>query len=141
MGVRYTRLVAKVSYILFNVPPTSSQMTLHRKLFGDGSSNPAEPGKRLHMTKRTTYQLMEEQRNQVGENGHGQGGEVCTGSELDPLLTLPLSRTQHQSVHIHNGPSVVQDAYRAIRYMSATFLNTINRCIESCHNSPNRIQI
>lgn len=91
MGVRYTCLVAKASYILFNVPPTSSQMTLCRKLFGDGSSDPAEPSKRLRMTKRTTYRLMEEQRNQVGENGRGQSSEVCTRSGLNPPLTLPLS--------------------------------------------------
>jgi hypothetical protein len=102
-------------------------MTLYRKLFGDGSSDPAEPSKRLHMTKRTTYQLMEEQRQQEGENGHGQGSEVCTRSEL--TITPPLtstSRTQHKSAHIHDGPNAVEDAYRTIGYVSAPLLNTIN---------------
>jgi hypothetical protein len=31
------------------------------------------------MTKRTTYQMMEEQRQQEGEGGGGQGDGVCTG--------------------------------------------------------------
>lgn len=57
----------------------SLKCTIHRKMFGDGSTNSTEPSKRLQITKRTTYRLMEEQRQRDGEQGGRQDGEVCTG--------------------------------------------------------------
>ena len=91
MGIGHTHLVAKVCFIMFCVQLASSQMIFHRKLFGDGSANLTKPSKRLCMMKRTTYRLMEQQRQQEGREGGGQGDEVCTGqdsilSQLDLLL-------------------------------------------------------
>lgn len=54
-----------------------SHVAFHRKLFGDSSDTPAQPSKRLVLTKKTTYRLMEKQRRQ-GEDADEQGDEVCT---------------------------------------------------------------
>jgi hypothetical protein len=63
-------------------------------MFGDGSANSAEPSKKLRMTKRTTYWMMEEQRQREGEDGGGQGDEVCRSVfNIAPLLNLLLEHT------------------------------------------------
>ena len=67
----------RVYTILHHTSTFSS--TPHRKLFGDGSEDSAGPGKRIILTNRRTYRLMEKQKQQVDEGEGEQSRVVCAG--------------------------------------------------------------
>ena len=72
-----------------------SSNIFYRKLFGDGSINPATPSRRMILTKKTTYHLMVKQGLQTGEDTNGQSSEVSIRWHLlqARLLTQHPGRT------------------------------------------------
>ena len=71
----------------------------------------------LCLTKRTTYKLMSEQRQQESDSGEGQVNEVgrVNMSMALPLSSAHVSRVYNRSPHTHDGLNVAQGIYKISR--------------------------
>ena len=68
-------------YTILHLTSTFSS-TPSRKLFGDCLEDPAGPSKRIILTNRTTYRLMERQKWQADGGEDGQSRAVCVGCRV-----------------------------------------------------------